>query len=127
MRRPVILSSMLTLFVVAGVGLIAGSFLWQPAIPPAAASGNTEVIRRFYAAANETIATGDTTALRAVVAPHFVDQDPVPGMKPDRSGLEGYLAVLHAGVPDTELWLEALVADGDRAIARVAVRSSHGQ
>jgi ketosteroid isomerase-like protein len=126
MRRPVILSSMLTLFVVAGVGLIAGSFLWQPAIPPAAASGNTEVIRRFYAAANETIATGDTTALHDVVAPHFVDQDPIPGMNPDRGGLEGYLAALHALVPDTELLVEAVVAGGDRAMARVAVRGGQG-
>src|SRR5215218_7909492 len=122
MRRHVILSSLLTFFVVAGVVLIAGSLLLQPAALPAAASGNTDVIRRFYAAANETIATGDTAALHAVVAPHFVDQDPTPGMKPDRSGLESYLATLHALVPDMELLVEAVVAGGDRAMARVAVR-----
>src|SRR5918995_4869209 len=125
MRRSVLLGSLLTLFVVAGVVLIAGSFLVQPA-PLASASGNTEVIRRFYAAANETIATGDTTALHAVVAPHFVDQDPVPGMKPDRGGLEGYLAALHAVVPNTELLVEAIVAGGDQAMARVAVRGGRG-
>jgi hypothetical protein len=127
MRRPILLSSLLTLFVVAGVVLIAGSFLLQPAAAPASAAGNTEVIRRFYAAANETIATGDTTALHAVVAPHFVDQDPVPGMKPDRGGLEGHLAALHAVVPDMELLVEAVVAGGDRAMARVAVRGGQGQ
>ena len=126
MRRPIILSSLLTLFVVTGVVLIAGSFLLQPA-PLASASGNAEVIRRFYAAANETIATGDTTALHAVVAPHFVDQDPVPGMRPDRGGLEGYLAALHAVVPDMELLVEAVVAGGDQAMARVAVRGGQGQ
>jgi ketosteroid isomerase-like protein len=125
MHRPVILSSLLTLFVVAGVMLIAGSFLLQPPAP-AVASGNTDVIRRFYAAANETIATGDTTALQAVVAPHFVDQDPVPGMKPDRGGLMGYLAALHALVPDTELLVEAVVAGDDQAMARVAVRGGQG-
>jgi ketosteroid isomerase-like protein len=126
MRRPIVMSSLLTLFVVAGVVLIAGSFLLQPAVPPAAAAGNTEVIRRFYAAANEAIATGDMTALHAVVAEHFVDQDPVPGMKPDRAGLEGYLAALHAVVPDTELLVEAVVAGGDRAMVRVAVRGGQG-
>src|SRR5215216_3882852 len=126
MRRPVVLSSLLTLFVVAGVGLIEGSFLLQPATAPVAASGNTDVIRRFYAAANETIATGDTTALHDVVAPHFVDQDPIPGMNPDRGGLEGYLSALHALVPDTELLVEAVVAGGDRAMARVAVRGGQG-
>ena len=124
-RHSILLSSLLTLFIVAGVVLIAGSFLMQPVASPAAASGNTEVIRRFYAAANETIATGDTTALRVVVAPHFVDQDPGPGMRPDRSGLEGYLAALHAVIPDTELLVEAIVAGGDRAMARVAVRGGH--
>src|ERR671913_979955 len=107
MRRPIILSSLLTLFVVTGAVLIAGSFLLQPTVPTASAAGNTEVIRRFYAAANETISTGDTTTLHAVVAPHFVDQDPVPGMKPDRDGLERYLTVLHALVPDMELLVEA--------------------
>ena len=126
MRRPIILSSLLTLFVVTGVVLIAGSFLLQPTVPTVSAAGNTEVIRRFYAAANETIATGDTTALHAVVAPHFVDQDPVPGMKPDRGGLEGYLAALHAVVPDMELLVEAVVAGGDQAMARVAVRGGQG-
>jgi hypothetical protein len=125
MRRPVLFGSLLTLFVVAGVVLIAGSFLLEPA-PLASASGNTEVIRRFYAAANETIATGDTTALHAVVSPHFVDQDPVLGMKPDRAGLEGYLTALHAVVPDTELLVEAVVAGGDQAMARVAVRGGQG-
>src|SRR5687767_12947992 len=107
LHRPILLSSLLTLFVVAGLVLIAGSFLLQPAAARASAAGTTEVTRRFYAAANETIATGDTTALHAVVAPHFVDQDPVPGMKPDRGGLERYLAALHAVVPDMELLVEA--------------------
>jgi hypothetical protein len=121
------MSSLLTLFVVAGVVLIAGSFLLQPAAPTASASGNTEVIRRFYAAANETIATGDTTALHAVVAPHFLDQDPVPGMKPDRAGLEDYLVALHAVVPNMELLVEAVVAGSDQAMARVAVRGGQGR
>jgi hypothetical protein len=124
-RRSILLSSLLTLFVVAGVVLIAGSFFMQPVAPSAAAPGNTDVIRRFYAAANETIATGDATALRVVVAPHFVDQDPVPGMRPDRSGLEGYLAALHDVIPDTELLVKAIVVGGDRAMARVAVHSGH--
>ncbi|HEX2280828.1 MAG TPA: ester cyclase [Thermomicrobiales bacterium] len=126
MRHPSLLISLLTLFIAAGIVLIAGSFILQPAAPPAAAPANTEVIRRFYAAANETIATGETTALHSVVAPHFVDQDPLPGMKPDRSGLEDYLIALHAVVPDTELLAEAIVAGGDRAMARVAVHRGAG-
>ena len=124
MRRPILLSSLLTLVVVAGLVLIAGSILLQPAAPSAAASANTEVIRHFYAAANETIATGDTAALHAVVAPHFVDQDRVPGMKPDRGGLEGYLIKLHTLVPDMELLVEAVVVGGDRAMVRVGVRGA---
>jgi hypothetical protein len=126
MRRPILLSALLTLCVVAGIALIAASVLLHPAAAPASASGNTEVIRRFYAAANETIATGDTTALHAVVAPHFVDQDPIPGMKPDRNGLASYLAALHAVVPELELVVEAVVAGGDQAMARVAVRGGQG-
>jgi ketosteroid isomerase-like protein len=125
MRRPVLFGSLLTFFVVAGVVMIAGSVLLQPP-PLASASGNTEIVHRFYAAANETIATGDMTALHAVVAPHFVDTDPVPAMKPDRAGLEGYLTALHEVVPDMELVVEAVVAGGDQAMARVAVRGGQG-
>ena len=37
------------------------------------------------------------------------------------------MAALHAAVPNMELLVEAIVAGGDRAMARVAVRGGHGQ
>ncbi|HKH83612.1 MAG TPA: hypothetical protein VKA25_08010, partial [Gemmatimonadales bacterium] len=43
-RRPILLSSLLTLFIVVGVVLIGGSFLMQPAALPGSAVGNTEVM-----------------------------------------------------------------------------------
>jgi hypothetical protein len=124
MRRPVLFGSLLSLFVVAGVVLIAGSVLLAPP-PLTSASGNTEVIRRFYAAANETIATGDTTALHAIVAPHFVDQDPVLGMKQDRVGLEGYLAALHAVAPD-RAWRSSVARDRCRCATPSSLSRSYG-
>ena len=67
----------MTLFVAAGVVLIAASFLLEPV---ARRHRRRETARPspLYAAANETIAIGATTALNAVVAPYFVDPDPAP-------------------------------------------------
>ena len=53
------------------------------------ASG-ADVVRRFYAAVNETLSTGNPAALRRVVAPAFVDETPLPGVTPGRAGLEAY-------------------------------------
>src|SRR5262249_3771524 len=74
--------------------------------------------------ANDVIQTGDAAALAAAVAPDFVDHAGLPGVTPDRDGLGRYLLALHAVAPAVRLTPDQVVADGDRAMAQVAVDGS---
>ena len=127
MRRAVLLGITTTLLLSMGVGSIAASLVWQPApVADLPASGSEETVRRFYAVANKVIATGNASLLRTVVAPHFVDSDPLPGVGPGLAGLEEHLATLYATDPGMQLVVEELIAAGDRVVARVGVRASPG-
>jgi predicted SnoaL-like aldol condensation-catalyzing enzyme len=89
-------------------------------------AANAAVVRRFYAAVNAMLASGDVTPLDRLVAADFVDHTPPPGIPADRAGLIGYLRTLHTTQPD--LWLTAvdLVAQGDRVAALVRVEGTTG-
>jgi predicted SnoaL-like aldol condensation-catalyzing enzyme len=89
-------------------------------------AANAAVVRRFYAAVNTALGTGDVTPIGQLVAADFVDHAPPPGVAPDRTGLIGYLKTLHATEPD--LWLTAvdLVAQGDRVAALVRAEGTNG-
>jgi predicted ester cyclase/quercetin dioxygenase-like cupin family protein len=89
------------------------------AIPLDAASRNT--VLRFYSAVNNVLRTGDETHLDPILAPDFVDREPVVGISPDRAGLGRHLAELHASFPRLHLTVDAVMADGDMAMARVTV------
>jgi predicted SnoaL-like aldol condensation-catalyzing enzyme len=115
------------------LALIAGIFVADLGlvvlVPPGAgddASANGAVVHRFYAAIDAALSTGDVAPLDRVLAANFVDHTPPPGVAPDRSGLEGYLQVLHATEPD--LWLTPVdaVAEDGRVAARVRVEGTSG-
>lgn len=82
----------------------------------------TDVVERFYAAVNETIATGNPTALRQVVNPSFTDDNPLPGLNPGRAGLEAYLDTLHAANPGLRLVPAVLSAGSREIVTQVEVR-----
>jgi hypothetical protein len=125
MRRSTLFAITTTLLVALAVGAVAAALLMPAAsVSGLPAMGTEETVRRFYAAANDVIATGDPAPLRAVVAGHFVDVDPLPGVAPGRAGLEAYLMTLHGVDPGMRLKVEELIAAGDRVVARVEVRNS---
>ena len=124
MRRTALLGITTTILLALATGSIAAA-LFMPAGPTAAlpAAGSADTVRRFYAVANEVIASGDPAPLQAVVAPHFVDAEPLPGVGTGRTGLEAYLVALHAAHPGMRLEVTELVAADDRVAARVGVRN----
>jgi ketosteroid isomerase-like protein len=126
MHRPALLCATMALALATAVALTLAASVLRP--PPIAglSTANADVVRRFYAAVNDAIATGDTAALRAVVAPDFVERDPLPGTRPGRGGLEDHLAALGASAPGIRLLAETVVAAEDRAAARVAIRGGQG-
>ena len=81
--------------------------------------GNLAVVRRFYAALNAAIATGDVSGLEAVVGAEFVGGQ-AGGQSGEHVSLAERLLVLHTARPDLWLRVEDAIADGDRVVARIA-------
>src|SRR4029453_18043725 len=84
--------------------------------------GRSEValVRRFYAAANAVLTTGDGFLLADTVAPDLVEQPARPGSATGRDGLVRALLSLRATFPGLTLVVDDLrAADGDQVLARV--------
>jgi predicted ester cyclase len=126
MRRPILLLTTIVLSLATAGVLMAAAWLLPPIHPVATSAAGEGIVRQFYDGVNTAIATGDLDSLRAVVAPNYVEIDPLPGTAPGRDGLEETLFNLHAAVPGLRLEVEAVVAAGDRAIARIAIRGEPG-
>src|SRR5688500_9496360 len=125
MRHSTLLVVAASALVSTATALIAASVFLQPTPVAGSSAGSldrTNVVRQFYAAVNDGIATGDFTAVHRVVAPHFVEQDPLPGVRSGREGLEDYLRVLHTIDPAMRLVVNAVVASNDQVVARVTVQ-----
>ena len=121
-RRSVFLGAVVALALVTGCALIATAVVLQPPSLTPLATADTEVIRRFYAAVNEGIATGDPALLQAVVTPYFVERAPLPGEASGRSGLETYLTTLHDADPGLRLMPVVVAAAGDLVVVHVAIQ-----
>jgi predicted ester cyclase len=123
MLRLLLLSLVAVILVAMAIAMLAGSMLLPvPHLANSSVQGGAAVVQRFYAAVNETIATGDSTDLQRVVAPHFVEENPLPGVEPGRAGLENYLITLHGSVPGLRLVAEVLVVSADQVVTQVDVR-----
>jgi predicted SnoaL-like aldol condensation-catalyzing enzyme len=123
MPRPLLIGIIAMLLSGMALALLASALLLpQPAPPGRVLPDGTEVVDRFYAAVNETIATGDPAPVQQVVAPHFVEEHPLPGVRPGRAGLEEYLLTLHRSVPGLRLVAQIIVAAADRVVTRVEMQ-----
>jgi predicted ester cyclase len=91
-----------------------------------AAGTNEGVIRRFYAAVNELLATGQEGPLDEVVDAELVEHPAPPGVTPDRTGFVRALRALRATAPTSRLTVLDVVAQGDRVAARVAIAGAEG-
>jgi hypothetical protein len=124
MRRALLPPLTALVLLALGTALLASSILLpSPDLASQSVLRDTAVARRFYAAVNETIATGRLTDLQDVVAPHFVEEHQLPGVRTGREGLEEYLVALHDVTPSVRLVAEVLVTGADQVVARVEVRN----
>jgi predicted ester cyclase len=111
------------ILIAMAIAMLASSVLLpMPDAAEVSVLGGTEVVQRFYAAVNETIATGNPAALQRVVTPSFVEENPLPGVDPGRAGLEDYLIALHDSVPGLRLVADVIVISADQVMTRVQVR-----
>jgi predicted ester cyclase len=109
------------------LALLGAASLREAQVAPPPESASAAVVLHFYDAVNDALRTGDMAALDAVVAPGFVEHEPLPGgTPPDRAGLGRYLTALRATFPALRLTVEAVSAEGDLVMTRVGVRGDEG-
>jgi len=78
-------------------------------------------MRRTY----ELISAGDIAGFGDLVADGFVEHQGGPGFAPDKEGMLDFFRAMLAAFPDLRMEVEDLLADGDRAVARVRVTGTH--
>jgi ketosteroid isomerase-like protein len=76
---------------------------------------NKAVALRF----NEDVwGRGDEAALEELLAPDFVEHDPLPGQYPDREGHRQILAAFRSAFPGLHVTTEDVVAKGEKVVSR---------
>lgn len=81
---------------------------------------NKAVLTRFV----EFINTGNTAIADEVVAPDFVEVEPLPGQKPGREGLKDVIAMMRTAFPDLEWVIDEMLAEGDTVASRFTWRGT---
>ena len=82
---------------------------------------NKALIRRLF---EDVIPTGDPAAIRGVIAPDFVDHDPLPGQPAGAAGAVYAISTLHTAHPDLRFTIDDLVAEADRVTIRWTMRGT---
>lgn len=82
---------------------------------------HTVSIRRLY----DLINAGDIDGFGRQVADDFIEREELPGIPPTKAGVLQYFQMLRAAFPDLRMDVEDVLADGDKAVARVRVTGTH--
>ena len=80
------------------------------------------LFRRF---ADEALNRGNLDAIDEFMPPNFVEHEPLPVPAAGREGVKQFFAQLRSGLPDLQMTIEDLIAEGDRVVARFVVRGTH--
>jgi steroid delta-isomerase-like uncharacterized protein len=73
----------------------------------------------------EQISAGDIAGFGELVADDFVEHDVVPGVPPTKQGTLEYFRMLLTAFPDMRMEVEDLIAENDKAVARVKASATH--
>lgn len=82
---------------------------------------NTATMRSAY----ERISAGDIAGFGGLVADDFVEHEEIPGLAATKDGMLEYFGLLLSAFPDMQMDVEDLVAEGDKAVARVRATATH--
>jgi len=85
---------------------------------------NKLLVRRLF---EEVFPAGDPALVRDLMAPGFIDHDPIPGQPAGVEGVEYVVSTLHTAQPDLRFTVDDLVAEGGSGHDPVdAARHQHG-
>lgn len=83
---------------------------------------NKTLVRRLFDA---ILSQGRVELLDELIAPAYVENNPVPGQKPGAEGVKARLKTLRGAFPDIRFVLESLVAEGALVAARYHWEGTH--
>ena len=78
-------------------------------------------IRRMY----DLINAGDIDGFGDALADDFVDHEELPGLAPTKDGVMAFFRMYIAAFPDLRMNPEDVIANGDKAVARVRATGTH--
>ncbi|HZA92884.1 MAG TPA: ester cyclase, partial [Gemmatimonadales bacterium] len=87
-----------------------------------AGAANEEIVRRFYAAVNDAVRTGDLSLLDHVAV---TKKDQMPGAAGIECDVRCRVSALHRLDPDVRLQVDDMLVDGDRIVARLSVQTNN--
>jgi steroid delta-isomerase-like uncharacterized protein len=83
---------------------------------------NKALIRRLI---TEVVNAGNLDAIDELLAPDFVNHNPLPGATPDRTGFTAAFRNLHAAFSDLHAIDTDLIAEGDRVVTLRGFAGTH--
>jgi steroid delta-isomerase-like uncharacterized protein len=102
--------------------MIRGASTRDASAGTATLEANKALIRRVF---EEIIPAGDQAAMRDVMAPDFLDHDPLPGQPAGAAGGEYVVSAMHTAHPDLRFTVDDLVAEADRVVIRWTLRGTN--
>jgi predicted ester cyclase len=73
----------------------------------------------------EIFGQGRIDVVDELLAPDFVDHDPLPGVTPDREGVKELVGLFRKAFPDFEVQVLHTVVEGDKAVDHIASTGTH--
>ena len=83
---------------------------------------NKALIREVF---EKVIPAGDPAGLRALVAPDWIDHDPLPGQPAGLEGAGYVVSTMHGAHPDLRFTIDDLIAEHDRVTIRWTLRGTN--
>jgi predicted ester cyclase len=83
---------------------------------------NKALIRRVF---EKVIPAGDAATMRELVAPGWIDHDPLPGQPTGGDGAEYVVSTMHGAHPDLRFSIDDLMAEGDGVTIRWTLRGTN--
>jgi steroid delta-isomerase-like uncharacterized protein len=78
-------------------------------------------VRRLY----DLINAGDIDEFATHLADDFVEHEVTPGLEPTKEGVKDFFRMQLAAFPDLRMGVEDIVADADKAVARVRLTGTN--
>jgi steroid delta-isomerase-like uncharacterized protein len=93
-----------------------------PAPSPGGPSNVKDIGRRFF---YDLWNDGDLTLVDSLIAPDYVDHNPLDGQDPGRNGVRQFVERTRIAFPDMSVSLDLQIAEGDRVANRYTFRGTH--